>query len=232
MFVLHLIVIIKSEIWIINHCLGLGHETMVCAVCLAMFLLDRCTAEIFLHYICDGVVIWTQVPSMPPRHENSESWLKHRSVVFQVMFSCKMWSYDFRILWNGVKESNCFIIHFNLCDYTLRFTGYSIIFVNLLDPWCMWLLGRDWPSDAPKLGCMAVDQLLIWDVPHELIEANRIPGLMETPPIPQSSLPLMARGAACCLTQPKLSWTKKNNTKCYQSAFLQIFWNDITYEWS
>ena len=25
-------------LWIINHCLGLGHETMVCAGCLTMFL--------------------------------------------------------------------------------------------------------------------------------------------------------------------------------------------------
>ena len=32
------IIIIKSEVWIVNHCLGLGHETMVCAVCLNMFL--------------------------------------------------------------------------------------------------------------------------------------------------------------------------------------------------
>ena len=36
--VLHVIIIIKSEVWIINHCLGLGHETMVCAVVLTMFL--------------------------------------------------------------------------------------------------------------------------------------------------------------------------------------------------
>ena len=36
--VLYLIIIIKSEVWFINHCLGLGHETMVCAVCLTMFL--------------------------------------------------------------------------------------------------------------------------------------------------------------------------------------------------
>ena len=28
-------IIIKSEVRTINHCLGLGHETMVCAVCLA-----------------------------------------------------------------------------------------------------------------------------------------------------------------------------------------------------
>ena len=36
--VLYFIVMIKPEVWIINHCLGLGHETMVCAVCLIMFL--------------------------------------------------------------------------------------------------------------------------------------------------------------------------------------------------
>ena len=33
-YILCLIIIIKSEIWTITHCLGLGHETMVCAVCL------------------------------------------------------------------------------------------------------------------------------------------------------------------------------------------------------
>ena len=33
-----LIIIIKSEVWTIIHCLGLGHETMVCAVCLFIFL--------------------------------------------------------------------------------------------------------------------------------------------------------------------------------------------------
>ena len=39
--VLNLIIVIKSEVWIINHCLALGHETMVCAVCLTMFLSNR-----------------------------------------------------------------------------------------------------------------------------------------------------------------------------------------------
>ena len=37
-YILILIIIIKSEVWIITHCLGLGHETMVCAVCLSIFL--------------------------------------------------------------------------------------------------------------------------------------------------------------------------------------------------
>ena len=33
-----LIIIIKSEVWIITRCLGLGHETLVCDVCLSIFL--------------------------------------------------------------------------------------------------------------------------------------------------------------------------------------------------
>ena len=37
-YILCLIIIIKSEVWTITHCLGLGHETMVCAVCLPVFL--------------------------------------------------------------------------------------------------------------------------------------------------------------------------------------------------
>ena len=35
--ILCLIIIIKSEVWTITHCLGLGHETMVSAVCLSIF---------------------------------------------------------------------------------------------------------------------------------------------------------------------------------------------------
>ena len=37
-YILCLIIIIKSEVWTITHCLGLGHETMVCAVYLSIFL--------------------------------------------------------------------------------------------------------------------------------------------------------------------------------------------------
>ena len=37
-YILCLIIIIKSEVWTITHCLGLGHEAMVCAVCLSIFL--------------------------------------------------------------------------------------------------------------------------------------------------------------------------------------------------
>ena len=40
--VLYLIICINSKLWPICHCLGLGHETMVCAVCLYIFLLTNC----------------------------------------------------------------------------------------------------------------------------------------------------------------------------------------------
>ena len=40
-YIFCLIIIIKSEVWTITHCLGLSHETMMCAVCLSIFLQER-----------------------------------------------------------------------------------------------------------------------------------------------------------------------------------------------
>ena len=40
-YILCLVIIIKSEVWTITHCLGLGRETMVCAVCLFVFFLNK-----------------------------------------------------------------------------------------------------------------------------------------------------------------------------------------------
>ena len=37
-YILCLIIIIKSEVWLLPICLGLGHETIVCTVCLFIFL--------------------------------------------------------------------------------------------------------------------------------------------------------------------------------------------------
>ena len=41
-YIICLIIIIKSEVWTITHCLGLGHETMVCAVCFFILLWITC----------------------------------------------------------------------------------------------------------------------------------------------------------------------------------------------
>ena len=48
-YTLCLIIIIKSEVWTITHCLGLGHETMVCVVCLSILL--RMTHFTIIHSI-------------------------------------------------------------------------------------------------------------------------------------------------------------------------------------
>ena len=54
-YILCLIIIIKSEVWTITHCLGLGHETMVCAVCLSIFLWHRMETYSALLVLCVGI---------------------------------------------------------------------------------------------------------------------------------------------------------------------------------
>ena len=49
-YTLCLIIIIKSEVWTIIHCYGLGNETMVCAVCLFIFLWCYLYTFLFHHY--------------------------------------------------------------------------------------------------------------------------------------------------------------------------------------
>ena len=44
------LIIIKSEVWPICHCLGLGHETMICAVYLSIFL--------FLYHLYHKPTAW------------------------------------------------------------------------------------------------------------------------------------------------------------------------------
>ena len=43
-YILCLIIIIKSEVWTITHCLVLGHETMVCTVCFFYILIIMITS--------------------------------------------------------------------------------------------------------------------------------------------------------------------------------------------
>ena len=56
LFLLHLFANTKSEIWIISHCLGLGHDTMVCAVsCYSSFDdLSNIFWNSFDLYTCDS----------------------------------------------------------------------------------------------------------------------------------------------------------------------------------
>ena len=53
-YILCLIIVIKSEVWTITHCLGLGNETMVCAVCLSIFSLKWSVIWDAIWRSCDG----------------------------------------------------------------------------------------------------------------------------------------------------------------------------------
>ena len=72
--VLYLIIIIKPEVYIINHCLGLGHETMVCALCLTMFFFLKAlvvcavTAAIFVDFRL-------KKPNVFSQHIGKKNWL-------------------------------------------------------------------------------------------------------------------------------------------------------------
>ena len=58
-YILCLIIIVKSEVWTITHCLGLGHETMVCAVCLSIFLW-RNHASMMTYSSIQAASIWSR----------------------------------------------------------------------------------------------------------------------------------------------------------------------------
>ena len=66
-YILCLIIIIKSEKWTIIHCLGLRLKTMVCAACLSIFLWIVTWPDCFVGHSCLGDIcpqIWLPVTDM------------------------------------------------------------------------------------------------------------------------------------------------------------------------
>ena len=64
-----IIIIIISEVWPIVHCLVLGHEAMVCTVCLPIFL--QMASEMELWY--SMMLVWTDSLYKQPRCRWSDS---------------------------------------------------------------------------------------------------------------------------------------------------------------
>ena len=80
MRVFDLIIITKSEVWLICHCVGKGDETMVCAVCLSIFLLKySCAHKWFDKYIymcaCVCGKLSMQINCIQPYNHNVCNWL-------------------------------------------------------------------------------------------------------------------------------------------------------------
>ena len=93
-YILCLIINIKSEVWTITHCLGLGHETMVCAVCLSIFLwIDNYTS--FHVYVISS-----------SRHNLKTGIIKryprHRHVIIRNDFGCDEVNQDYNDQYNGI----------------------------------------------------------------------------------------------------------------------------------
>ena len=102
-YIICLINIIKSEVWTITHCLRLGHETMVCAVCLSIFL-----------WICDMAgllrgtfVSWWYLPRIWPSVTDMQHYYHaryptddwHLAYMFSfVYFTVEVWKTCFHIL--------------------------------------------------------------------------------------------------------------------------------------
>ena len=58
-YILLIIIIIKSEVWTITHCLGLSHETMVCSACLSIFYSLRHIYNIWwIHILMYCITQW------------------------------------------------------------------------------------------------------------------------------------------------------------------------------
>ena len=99
---------VMQTVWIINYCLGLGHETMVCAVCLTMFLwypfesqhiqhtllwkIQRCKLESSCEYIqrilvAPAPMIWWTYGLCCVRHMGCRQWATSLNNVLPVLHS-------------------------------------------------------------------------------------------------------------------------------------------------
>ena len=91
--VLYLLIIIKLEVWPICHCLRLGHETMVCALCIFIFL--------WKHFPCDwpflSEIHWSPVDSP---HKEPVTWV---DLFFDVSLN-KLLNKLSRCKWFGMSQ--------------------------------------------------------------------------------------------------------------------------------
>ena len=135
-YILCLIIIIKSEVWTITHCLGLGHETMVCAVCLSIFLWHH-QMETFsvLLATCAGIHRW------PVNSPHKGQW-RGALVLFLICAGIKGWVNS-----RGAGDLRCRRAHYNVtvmrppCEkynaHLLVFTRKMSILTDLTDMYIM-----------------------------------------------------------------------------------------------
>ena len=83
-----LVFIIKSEVWTIIHCLGLGHETKVCAVCLSICLaiFEVSSGNTGVRYISYYVLIGLVQPCRHHVETNGEVQWETIGIIFTDLY--------------------------------------------------------------------------------------------------------------------------------------------------
>ena len=98
-YILCLIIIIKSEVWTITHFLGLGHETMVWAVCLSVFFVQLCR---YIQHI---------------QNTFADEWRHYMGTFFALLVVCEGNPPVTGVWWGGALIFSLFFVNLNiLCN--------------------------------------------------------------------------------------------------------------------
>ena len=116
LFFLHWIIgyIIELEVWTFIRCLRLGHETMVCAVCLSIFLWPEGRIRLFAH--C------TSSLSSLYRLKTLNKWNACQIHFVECLSSVFLWLSRFSRL--SFMQLNCYM---RLCDFSLPISLMMIV---------------------------------------------------------------------------------------------------------
>ena len=104
--ILHLTIIVTSEVWPICHCLGLGHETMVSALCLSILLWYIGLRYNGTSLYGTGNIHEVHKSQNSNIHNHYYRWLKKLMNLFQansIMYKdarLKGWSFTMNVHWN------------------------------------------------------------------------------------------------------------------------------------
>ena len=97
--VLYLIIFIQSEVWPSPICHCLGHETMVCTVCLSIFLQMWCLYNIIMNAVFQTVSLTYPIASQTTHISpflcpwNSSSWCVYASAALWASSVDRQWVY-------------------------------------------------------------------------------------------------------------------------------------------
>ena len=111
-YILCFIIIIKSEVWIITHYLGLGHETVVCAVCLFVFFLLSNTIGHISYVTSSSVHYFIAICKLKLEIQSGNAQIGAQFVLTYVTLTFDLWPWPFAStsLWSMVMTPEYFMM--------------------------------------------------------------------------------------------------------------------------